>query len=68
MRQIETFLLQRHYDGFLRKGRLRARSANPQQAMMGDALAIDAVMKLVWPLLGMLLLGFAIWAYRYFVR
>jgi preprotein translocase subunit SecY len=31
MRQIETFLLQRHYDGFLKKGRIRARSANPQQ-------------------------------------
>jgi hypothetical protein len=28
MRQIETFLLQRHYDGFLKKGRIRARSAN----------------------------------------
>jgi hypothetical protein len=26
MRQLETFLLQRHYDGFLRKGRIRARS------------------------------------------
>jgi preprotein translocase subunit SecY len=25
MRQIETHLLSRHYDGFLRKGRLRAR-------------------------------------------
>ena len=30
MRQIETFLLQRHYDGFLRKGRLRGRSASVQ--------------------------------------
>ena len=30
MRQIETFLLQRHYDGFLRKGRLRGRSTAPQ--------------------------------------
>lgn len=26
MRQIETFLLQRHYDGFLKKGRTRSRS------------------------------------------
>ena len=57
MRQVETFLLQRHYDGFLRKGRLRARSANPQQAMMGDALALDSVMKIVWPLLGMFCSG-----------
>ena len=27
MRQIETHLIQRHYDGFLRKGRIRGRSA-----------------------------------------
>jgi preprotein translocase subunit SecY len=66
MRQVETFLLQRHYDGFLRKGRLRARSANPQQASMGDALALDAVMKIVWPLLGMFSLGLIVWAYRSF--
>ncbi|HEX3728760.1 MAG TPA: preprotein translocase subunit SecY [Opitutaceae bacterium] len=64
MRQIETFLLQRHYDGFLRKGRIRARSANPQQASTGDALAVDAVMKIVWPLLGMFLLGIAISIYQ----
>ena len=25
MRQVETHLIQRHYDGFLRKGRLRGR-------------------------------------------
>ena len=31
---------------------------------IGDALSIDAVMKLVWPLLGMLLLGLGIWTYR----
>jgi len=68
MRQIETFLLQRHYDGFLKKGRIRARSANPQQGTTGDALAIDAVMKIVWPLLGMFLLGMTIWVYRTFLK
>ena len=68
MRQIETFLLQRHYDGFLRKGRIRARSANPQQAMMGDALAVDAVMKIVWPLVGMFVLGLGIWLFRTFSK
>jgi preprotein translocase subunit SecY len=26
MRQVETHLIQRHYDGFLRKGRLRGRA------------------------------------------
>jgi len=64
MRQVETFLLQRHYDGFLKKGRIRARSASAQQGALGDALSTDAVMKLVWPLLGMLVLGLAIWTYR----
>jgi preprotein translocase subunit SecY len=29
MRQMETYLLQRHYDGFLKKGRIRGRSAGP---------------------------------------
>ncbi|HSI84015.1 MAG: preprotein translocase subunit SecY [Candidatus Methylacidiphilales bacterium] len=28
MRQMETYLLQRHYDGFLKKGRVRTRSAS----------------------------------------
>jgi preprotein translocase subunit SecY len=68
MRQVETFLLQRHYDGFLKKGRIRARSGNPQQGAIGDALSIDAVMKLVWPLVGMLVLGLAIWTYRTLVK
>ena len=33
MRQLETFLLQRHYDGFLRKGRIRARSTGGTSAI-----------------------------------
>jgi preprotein translocase subunit SecY len=33
MRQLETFLLQRHYDGFLRKGRIRGRSASTSQGI-----------------------------------
>lgn len=68
MRQVETFLLQRHYDGFLRKGRLRARSANPQQAMLGDALSQEAVMKIALPMLGLLLLGTSIAAYKHFIK
>ncbi|MSU69545.1 MAG: preprotein translocase subunit SecY [Opitutaceae bacterium] len=63
MRQIETFLLQRHYDGFLKKGRIRARSVNPT-GMTGEALSSEAVMKLALPMLGLLLLGVGIWAYR----
>jgi len=68
MRQIETFLLQRHYDGFLKKGRIRARSANPQGGMTGEALSHEAVMKLAIPLLGLLLLGTGIAAYNAFLK
>jgi preprotein translocase subunit SecY len=67
MRQIETFLLQRHYDGFLKKGRIRARSANPR-GTTGDALSTDAIMKLALPMLGLLLLGVGIAAYRHFIK
>ena len=31
MRQVETHLLQRHYDGFLRKGRIRGRQFRPRR-------------------------------------
>jgi preprotein translocase subunit SecY len=67
MRQIETFLLQRHYDGFLKKGRIRARSGNPT-GMSSDALSSEAVMKLALPMLGLLVLGVGIWAYRVLLK
>ena len=51
MRQIETFLLQRHYDGFLRKGRLRARSS-AIAASIGDAADMKTVSEL-WTWLGL---------------
>jgi preprotein translocase subunit SecY len=68
MRQIETFLLQRHYDGFLKKGRVRARSANPQGGMTGEALSHEAVMKIALPMLTLLLLGTGIWVYNQFIK
>jgi preprotein translocase subunit SecY len=37
MRQMETYLLQRHYDGFLKKGRIRGRSASNLTAAQGQA-------------------------------
>ena len=36
MRQVETYLLQRHYDGFLRKGRIRGRSTSRMKQPMID--------------------------------
>jgi len=35
MRQMETFLLQRHYDGFLKKGKLRGRSSRGGNLQQG---------------------------------
>ena len=36
MRQMETYLLQRHYDGFLKKGRIRGRSTTPALVAQGQ--------------------------------
>ena len=66
MKQVETFLLQPHYDGFLKKGRVRARSG-AVHGMTGDALSHDAVMKIALPMLGLLVLGLTIWAYKVFL-
>jgi preprotein translocase subunit SecY len=64
MRQVETFLLQRHYDGFLKKGRIRARSASP--GMSGDALSSDALLKLGIPVTAIFLVGIVAWAIQRF--
>jgi len=37
MRQIETYLLQRHYDGFLKKGRIKGRSAAMRNRQLMEA-------------------------------
>jgi preprotein translocase subunit SecY len=41
MRQMETYLLQRHYDGFLKKGRIRGRSSGPALPT-GQGHAVDS--------------------------
>jgi preprotein translocase subunit SecY len=41
MRQMETYLLQRHYDGFLKKGRIRGRSTGPS-APLGQGAAVQS--------------------------
>ncbi len=45
MRQVETHLLQRHYDGFLRKGRLRAGRDYPSRVGNGVLVAESS---LIW--------------------
>ena len=65
MRQVETFLLQRHYDGFLKKGRIRARSASPG-GTSGEALSSDALLKLGIPVTAIFLVGIVAWAIQKF--
>ena len=55
MRQVETFLLQRHYDGFLRKGRLRGRST-PRPSVGGSTVSDTS---LIWIYAGVGLLVIA---------
>jgi preprotein translocase subunit SecY len=64
MRQLETFLLQRHYDGFLRKGRIRARST---AMAIGEAADMGTVKALGLPLLAIFLVGILSWFIRRFV-
>jgi preprotein translocase subunit SecY len=64
MKQIETFLLQRHYDGFLKKGRIRARNPSTASAI-GDAADMKTVGKL-WLVLGTIfLVGIVAWAAKF---
>lgn len=60
MRQVETFLLQRHYDGFLRKGRIRGRSPARSQQIM-DTAELKNLGILWWPLLALFILGIGAW-------
>ena len=64
MRQIETFLLQRHYDGFLKKGRIRGRSTSTNVAL-GEAASDKAVMQLTTVMVVILLVGITAWLIRH---
>ena len=60
MRQIETYLLQRHYDGFLKKGRIHARNPNVASAT-GEAADWKTVSQLWYVLGALFLVGLASW-------
>jgi preprotein translocase subunit SecY len=56
MRQVETHLLQRHYDGFLRKGRMRG--ARDQRPRMGSGnLLNDQTLVWMYAALGLLIIA-----------
>ena len=63
MRQIETYLLQRHYDGFLKKGRIRGRSVGQTRQML-DTREIKNLWALWTPLLLIFAIGLAAWVLR----
>jgi preprotein translocase subunit SecY len=65
MRQIETFLLQRHYDGFLKKGRIRGRSTSANTAL-GEAASDKSVMQLTAVMVVILIVGIVAWLVRRF--
>jgi len=44
MRQVETHLIQRHYDGFLRKGRIRGRAFDRATYARGEAAGRGVLM------------------------
>ncbi|WP_050026984.1 preprotein translocase subunit SecY [Verrucomicrobium sp. BvORR034] len=54
MRQVETHLLQRHYDGFLRKGKIRGRFDRPGQS--GGIAANPKVVVMLWTVIAVIAL------------
>mgnify|MGYP001036173028 CR=1 FL=1 len=58
MRQVETYLLQRHYDGFLRKGKLRGAGARDSRPRMGSTNVLrDDTLVLIYAILGILIIA-----------
>ena len=65
MRQVETYLLQRHYDGFLKKGRIRGRSVGQTRQML-DTSEVKNLRALWTPLAIIFIVGLVSWAIRSF--
>jgi preprotein translocase subunit SecY len=62
MRQVETFLLQRHYDGFLRKGRAKSNASRATQTL--DQQEIRNLRPLWIPLGILIFAGVLAWLYN----
>ncbi|MDQ8204833.1 preprotein translocase subunit SecY [Pelagicoccus sp. SDUM812003] len=66
MKQIETHLLQRHYDGFLKKGRIRGRSqTRGAQSALGEATDLKNVGMLYAVVLGIGAVGLIAYFLQY---
>jgi len=62
MRQVETHLLQRHYDGFLRKGRIRGARDSRQRLGSGQVVSDTTMVWIYAALAGVAIAGVAILA------
>ena len=60
MRQMETYLLQRHYDGFLKKGRIRGRSTGASPALGQGQATNSANYVWLYVIIAALLIGGAV--------
>lgn len=65
LRQVETYLLQRHYDGFLKKGRIKGRSVGRTKQLV-DTSAVGQGSKLWWALAGVVVIGAVAWSFNAF--
>src|SRR5216117_1809452 len=63
MRQVETHLIQRHYDGFLRKGRIRGGRFDRASYGRGDAAQGGMLMWLYVGIAALVIAGVAIFLY-----
>jgi preprotein translocase subunit SecY len=57
MRQVETHLLQRHYDGFLRKGRIRSGQESRSRLSSGGQAINDQTLVWMYASLGILVIA-----------
>jgi preprotein translocase subunit SecY len=63
MRQVETHLIQRHYDGFLRKGRIRGRAFDRASYSRGEAAERGTLLWLYVGIAALVIAGVAIFLY-----
>jgi len=63
MRQVETHLIQRHYDGFLRKGRVRGGFTGRAAYVRGEAAAQRTLMWLYVGIAMLVIVGVAAFLY-----
>lgn len=64
MRQVETHLIQRHYDGFLRKGKIRGRAERPRGSSGAAPRAEGGLLWLYVTLAGVILLGMCYYIFK----